>query len=396
MSLSPDPQWHHAKMDMVVLQTMVTHLPRFTSTGHLSFTKLVPSQTRLTTLWRCPHATTRSTPSIPLPPSPLFHLIKPRPHGLPQFPATTQSHLPTPTIPSNSRPSATSRPPRPITPPPPLQQQPPSNTSLPSPSSTVKPITTATSTFPQDQVTAIAVAAATAAAAALVGRLPTPITNGGKLPISPAPPNLASVVATAAAAAAAAAVTNTTNTPPTLPLKKKPEEPKKNPAQTEAGNSEKRFQCHFCQKRFSRPSSLTTHVYTHTGERPHACTMPGCGRSFSVLQTSVVTFVSVNATFLVEESQEPLHHLPPSLKTIPPNQISLNPCQRINVNSTLLYPNPPSVPQLLPPPPPSLLALTPIVKTRRPHLHVNVARGPRRRLHRRLSCMMTRRTMRRL
>ncbi|KAI9327522.1 hypothetical protein DFJ73DRAFT_610494, partial [Zopfochytrium polystomum] len=42
-------------------------------------------------------------------------------------------------------------------------------------------------------------------------------------------------------------------------------------------------QCQYCSKRFSRPSSLTTHSYTHTGERPHVCTMPGCGRSFSVL-----------------------------------------------------------------------------------------------------------------
>ncbi|KAI8813729.1 hypothetical protein BJ742DRAFT_653547, partial [Cladochytrium replicatum] len=42
-------------------------------------------------------------------------------------------------------------------------------------------------------------------------------------------------------------------------------------------------QCQHCNKAFSRPSSLTTHTYTHTGERPFGCTIPGCGRSFSVL-----------------------------------------------------------------------------------------------------------------
>ncbi|KAI8930304.1 hypothetical protein BC831DRAFT_387280, partial [Entophlyctis helioformis] len=45
----------------------------------------------------------------------------------------------------------------------------------------------------------------------------------------------------------------------------------------------RRYQCQFCLKRFSRPSSLTTHVYTHTGERPFKCGNLGCGRAFSVL-----------------------------------------------------------------------------------------------------------------
>jgi len=45
----------------------------------------------------------------------------------------------------------------------------------------------------------------------------------------------------------------------------------------------KKYICKFCLKRFSRPSSLTTHTYTHTGERPFPCTLPHCGRSFSVL-----------------------------------------------------------------------------------------------------------------
>ncbi|KAI9007382.1 hypothetical protein BC832DRAFT_518288, partial [Gaertneriomyces semiglobifer] len=45
----------------------------------------------------------------------------------------------------------------------------------------------------------------------------------------------------------------------------------------------KRYQCPVCLKRFARPSSLQTHTYVHTGERPFSCTMASCGKSFSVL-----------------------------------------------------------------------------------------------------------------
>ncbi|CAO3671016.1 unnamed protein product [Umbelopsis vinacea] len=43
-----------------------------------------------------------------------------------------------------------------------------------------------------------------------------------------------------------------------------------------------RYQCTYCQKAFSRPSSLRIHIYTHTGERPFICDAPHCGRRFSV------------------------------------------------------------------------------------------------------------------
>jgi hypothetical protein len=44
----------------------------------------------------------------------------------------------------------------------------------------------------------------------------------------------------------------------------------------------KRYKCTYCDKKFSRPSSLQTHIYSHTGEKPFACHL-GCGRAFSVL-----------------------------------------------------------------------------------------------------------------
>ncbi|KAI7855192.1 hypothetical protein BDC45DRAFT_414024, partial [Circinella umbellata] len=43
-----------------------------------------------------------------------------------------------------------------------------------------------------------------------------------------------------------------------------------------------KYKCSYCQKGFSRPSSLRIHIYSHTGEKPFDCPEPGCGRRFSV------------------------------------------------------------------------------------------------------------------
>lgn len=48
-------------------------------------------------------------------------------------------------------------------------------------------------------------------------------------------------------------------------------------------NSNKRYMCRLCNKRFTRPSSLTTHIYSHTGEKPFKCPVSECGRQFSVV-----------------------------------------------------------------------------------------------------------------
>lgn len=42
----------------------------------------------------------------------------------------------------------------------------------------------------------------------------------------------------------------------------------------------KLYTCEICEKQFVRPSSLTTHRFSHTGEKPHSCST--CGKSFSV------------------------------------------------------------------------------------------------------------------
>lgn len=50
-----------------------------------------------------------------------------------------------------------------------------------------------------------------------------------------------------------------------------------------SANTQKKHKCKICDKRFTRPSSLQTHMYSHTGEKPFACDFEGCGRHFSVV-----------------------------------------------------------------------------------------------------------------
>jgi uncharacterized Zn-finger protein len=49
---------------------------------------------------------------------------------------------------------------------------------------------------------------------------------------------------------------------------------------THTGNN--KYTCPYCDKGFSRPSSLRIHTYSHTGERPFECPESGCSRKFSV------------------------------------------------------------------------------------------------------------------
>ncbi|KAJ3090245.1 hypothetical protein HK102_004337 [Quaeritorhiza haematococci] len=52
---------------------------------------------------------------------------------------------------------------------------------------------------------------------------------------------------------------------------------------SDSGFGTRRYGCTICNKRFSRPSTLRTHMNSHTGERPYACIARGCGWKFTVL-----------------------------------------------------------------------------------------------------------------
>ncbi|KAJ3068748.1 hypothetical protein HDU98_008126 [Podochytrium sp. JEL0797] len=45
----------------------------------------------------------------------------------------------------------------------------------------------------------------------------------------------------------------------------------------------RRYMCSVCNKRFTRPSTLRTHMNSHTGERPYHCSTSGCEWKFTVL-----------------------------------------------------------------------------------------------------------------
>ncbi|GAA97902.1 uncharacterized protein L969DRAFT_96281 [Mixia osmundae IAM 14324] len=60
-----------------------------------------------------------------------------------------------------------------------------------------------------------------------------------------------------------------------------------------SGHSATRYTCPFCSKKFSRPSSLRIHVYSHTGEKPYTCEL--CHRGFSV-QSNLRRHLKVHKT----------------------------------------------------------------------------------------------------
>ncbi|KAJ1743132.1 hypothetical protein LPJ78_003090 [Coemansia sp. RSA 989] len=60
------------------------------------------------------------------------------------------------------------------------------------------------------------------------------------------------------------------------------ETPQTEPTMYRDTTKERKYPCTICGKRFTRPSSLACHRRIHTGEKPHVCRFPDCGKQFSV------------------------------------------------------------------------------------------------------------------
>ena len=69
----------------------------------------------------------------------------------------------------------------------------------------------------------------------------------------------------------------------------------------------RKYECHLCHKRFTRPSTLRTHMNSHTGERPYACSATGCGWRFTVL-SNLRRHMRVCPSLKKEAQQQPPQH----------------------------------------------------------------------------------------
>lgn len=66
---------------------------------------------------------------------------------------------------------------------------------------------------------------------------------------------------------------------------------------------EKQFKCMVCNRIFNKKANLKVHSRKHTGEKPYACSKPGCGRAF--MWKSSVTFHEQNCPTSKKDKDPP-------------------------------------------------------------------------------------------
>lgn len=93
--------------------------------------------------------------------------------------------------------------------------------------------------------------------------------------------------------------------------------------QRERRNSSASYECPYCGKLFSRPSSLKIHSNSHTGEKPFACPVQDCGRSFSVL-SNMRRHARSHSSYAVSLTESASDHYPLSLSSATSSNLGLS------------------------------------------------------------------------
>jgi len=83
------------------------------------------------------------------------------------------------------------------------------------------------------------------------------------------------------------------------------------------------YECPYCGKLFSRPSSLKIHSNSHTGVKPFTCPVQDCGRSFSVL-SNMRRHARSHGSYVVSPTESASDHYPLSLSSVTSSNLGLS------------------------------------------------------------------------
>ena len=87
------------------------------------------------------------------------------------------------------------------------------------------------------------------------------------------------------------------------------------------------LKCKYCLRNLSSRQNLKEHLYIHTGEKPYACLVPGCGQSFrqgSLLSIHKKAHSEINLGFNIAEHEEKKYSNPKLTMLIKQNSFNIH------------------------------------------------------------------------